>query len=147
MPLLVCIFLILADQLLKRYIVSVLPLGTSIPVVPGIFHITYIQNPGAAFGILENQQTFFIVIGVAILAVAGYFYPRLQQETAWIRYGAAMLLGGAVGNLIDRIWIGRVIDFLDFRIWPIFNLADIAIVCGVGCIMYAIIFQMKEKEH
>jgi len=146
-PLLVCIFLILADQLLKRYIVSVLPLGTSIPVVPGIFHITYIQNPGAAFGILENQQTFFIVIGVAILAVAGYFYPRLQQETAWIRYGAAMLLGGAVGNLIDRIWIGRVIDFLDFRIWPIFNLADIAIVCGVGCIMYAIIFQMKEKEH
>ncbi len=147
MPLLVCIFLILADQLLKRYIVSVLPLGISIPVVPGIFHITYIQNSGAAFGILENQQTFFIVIGVAILAAAGYFYPRLQQETAWIRYGAAMLLGGAVGNLIDRIWIGRVIDFLDFRIWPIFNLADIAIVCGVGCIMYAIIFQMKEKEH
>ena len=147
MPLLVCIFLILADQLLKRYIVSVLPLGTSIPVVPGIFHITYIQNPGAAFGILENQQTFFIVIGVAILAAAGYFYPRLQRETAWIRYGAAMLLGGAVGNLIDRIWIGRVIDFLDFRIWPIFNLADIAIVCGVGCIMYAIIFQMKEKER
>ncbi len=146
MPVLVCVIVILLDQWVKYYIASSLPLGTSIPVLPGIFHITYIQNPGAAFGILENQQTFFILNGVAILIAAAWFYPRLKQETAWVRYGSAMLLGGAVGNLIDRVWLGKVIDFFDFRIWPIFNIADIAIVCGVGCIMYAIVFRMKETE-
>ena len=146
MPGLVCVIVILLDQWVKYYIASSLPLGTSIPVLPGIFHITYIQNPGAAFGILENQQTFFILIGVAILIAAAWFYPRLKQETVWVRYGSAMLLGGAVGNLIDRVWLGKVIDFFDFRIWPIFNIADIAIVCGVGCIMYAIVFRMKETE-
>jgi len=119
--------------------------GMSIPVVTDVFHITYILNPGAAFGILENQRMFFILIGTAILCAAIYFYSYIKKENIFIRYGVSMLLGGAVGNLIDRIRIGYVIDFFDFRIWPIFNIADIAIVVGVGCIVYSVLFSNKLK--
>lgn len=77
--------------------------------------------------------------------VAVCFYQRLQKESPAIKYGTALLLGGAMGNLIDRIWRGQVIDFLDFRVWPVFNIADIAIVIGVGGIMYALL-QQDGKE-
>lgn len=121
-------------------------LGMSIPVIPHVFHITYILNAGAAFGILENQQWFFILVGILVLGAAAWFYSCLQRENAYIRYGVSLLLGGAAGNLIDRIFRGSVIDFFDFRIWPVFNIADIAIVVGVGCIIYSILFKMKEKS-
>ena len=115
--------------------------GMSFPIIQDVFHITFVLNPGAAFGILANQQFFFIGIGIAILLAAVYYYPMLKKQDIWIRYGAALLLGGAVGNLIDRIRYGVVIDFFDFRIWPVFNVADIAIVVGVGCIIYALLFR------
>ncbi len=118
----------------------------SIPVIPQVFHITYILNAGAAFGILENQQWFFILIGLAVLGAAAWFYSCLQRENACIRYGVSLLLGGAAGNLIDRIFRGSVVDFFDFRIWPVFNIADIAIVVGVGCIIYSLLFETKEKS-
>lgn len=146
MPVAVCVFIIILDQLVKLYVQSSMGLGMSIPVIPNVFHITYILNAGAAFGILENQRGFFIFIGILVLAAAGWFYSCLRRENAWIRYGAAMLLGGAVGNLIDRIFQGSVVDFFDFRIWPVFNVADIAIVVGVACIIYSIVFQTKEKS-
>ena len=113
----------------------------SFPIIQDVFHITFVLNPGAAFGILANQQFFFIGIGLLILLAAVYYYPMLKKQDIWIRYGAALLLGGAVGNLIDRIRYGVVVDFFDFRIWPVFNVADIAIVVGVGCIIYALLFR------
>ncbi|MFA6849154.1 MAG: signal peptidase II [Selenomonadaceae bacterium] len=145
MPVLVCISIVILDQIVKFYIQSMMLVGMSIPVVTDVFHITYILNPGAAFGILENQRMFFILIGTAILCAAIYFYSYIKKENIFIRYGVSMLLGGAVGNLIDRIRIGYVIDFFDFRIWPIFNIADIAIVVGVGCIVYSVLFSNKLK--
>ena len=146
MPVAVCVFIIILDQLVKLYVQSSMGLGMSIPVIPNVFHITYILNAAADFGILENQRGFFIFIGILVLAAAGWFYSCLRRENAWIRYGAAMLLGGAAGNLIDRIFQGSVVDFFDFRIWPVFNVADIAIVVGVACIIYSIVFQTKEKS-
>lgn len=119
----------------------------SIQVWPGIFHITYIQNAGAAFGILAEQRWIFIAVSVLLLAAAAFFYPQLRRESAWIRYGAALLVGGAIGNLIDRIWLGQVIDFLDFRVWPVFNIADIGIVVGVGCIMYAMLWKDRKETE
>ena len=145
-PVLLLLGIVILDQLTKICIQSSMTLGMSIPVVKDVFHITYILNPGAAFGILENQQVFFIVVGLAIVAAAVYFYPALRKENGWIRYGAALLMGGAVGNLIDRIQNGLVIDFFDFRIWPVFNVADIAIVVGVGCIIYALLFKADLKR-
>ncbi len=141
MPVFVCAGIILLDQLVKLYIQSTMLPGMSFPIIQDVFHITFVLNPGAAFGILANQQFFFIGIGIAILLAAVYYYPMLKKQDIWIRYGAALLLGGAVGNLIDRIRYGVVIDFFDFRIWPVFNVADIAIVVGVGCIIYALLFR------
>ena len=141
MPVFVCAGIILLDQLVKLYIQSTMLPGMSFPIIQDVFHITFVLNPGAAFGILANQQFFFIGIGLLILLAAVYYYPMLKKQDIWIRYGAALLWGGAVGNLIDRIRYGVVVDFFDFRIWPVFNVADIAIVVGVGCIIYALLFR------
>lgn len=140
-------FLILADQAIKFLVVSLMELGESIPVFAGIFHITYIENPGAAFGLFANQRLIFIVAGVLVIAAACLMYRRLMSEKAIIRWGVALLLGGAVGNLIDRLRIGGVIDFLDFRIWPVFNIADIGICVGVALLMYALIYDTKKEKQ
>ncbi len=132
------ITVIIIDQLTKHYIqFSMLP-GMSIPVIPDIFSITYVQNAGAAFGILEHQRLLFIIITLIILIVCGYFYKKIQKLPKHLRFSIALLLGGAIGNLLDRIRLGIVVDFFDFHIWPVFNIADIAIVCGVILIIYYI---------
>ena len=138
-------FLILVDQAIKFLVVSYMKLGESIPVLAGIFHITYIENPGAAFGLFANQRVIFIVAAALVIAAACLMYRRLMSEKVIVRWGVALLLGGAAGNLIDRVRIGRVIDFLDFRIWPVFNIADIGICIGVSLLMYALLYD-KEKE-
>lgn len=138
-------FIILADQAIKFLVVSYMKLGESIPVLAGIFHITYIENPGAAFGLFANQRVMFIVAAALVIAAACLMYRRLMSEKVIVRWGVALLLGGAAGNLIDRVRIGCVIDFLDFRIWPVFNIADIGICIGVALLMYALLFD-KEKE-
>ena len=138
-------FLILADQAIKFLVVSYMKLGESIPVLAGIFHITYIENPGAAFGLFANQRVIFIVAAALVIAAACLMYRRLMSEKVIVRWGVALLLGGAAGNLIYRVRIGCVIDFLDFRIWPVFNIADIGICIGVALLMYALLFD-KEKE-
>ena len=135
------------DQLIKGLIqVSCLP-GESIPVIEGWFHITYVLNPGAAFGLLENQTWFFILAAAAISLAFIWYYPRLRRECGFLHYGCVAMVSGAMGNLIDRIKTGLVVDFLDFRIWPVFNLADIAIVLGVISMVYAILFKLKEDEE
>ncbi len=143
--LILLIFIIGIDQLSKFYIQSVLALGKSVPVLPDIFHITYILNPGAAFGILEHQRLLFIVVATALLLGVLCFQNRLKKETLRMRLGVALLSGGAIGNLVDRIRLGAVVDFFDFRIWPIFNVADIAIVLGVGLIVWAAFLTTKEE--
>lgn len=140
-------FLILADQAIKFLVVSLMELGESIPVFSGIFHITYIENPGAAFGLFANQRLVFIVAGILVIAASCLMYRRLMSEKAIIRWGVALLLGGAVGNLIDRLRIGGVIDFLDFRIWPVFNIADIGICVGVALLMYALIYDTEKEKQ
>jgi len=141
MPVLVlAIVIALVDQGIKYYVQSQMMLGMSIPVIKGFFHITYILNPGAAFSILEYQTILLIAITVSMLAALVYFYGLIAAGPVLMRLGAGLLAGGAIGNLIDRATTGYVVDFLDFRIWPIFNSADIAIVTGVGFLIYTILF-------
>ena len=121
MPIFLSICIVVLDQVVKFLVAHEMFPGMSIPVIQDVFHITFVLNPGAAFGILAHQRSFFIV-------------------------GTALLLGGALGNLIDRVRFGHVIDFFDFRIWPVFNIADIAIVVGVAAIIYAILFKMHPAE-
>ena len=127
---------IIIDQATKYWIQSRMAYGESAPVIREVFHITYILNPGAAFGILENKTWFFIAVALILLVGVAYLYPRLPANQPIVKLGAGLLVGGAIGNLIDRVRIGYVIDFFDFRIWPIFNVADIAICIGVACIAF-----------
>ena len=146
MPLGIGILVFIIDQLVKHLVVSTMHLGQSLPVIKGIFHITYVLNPGAAFGMLEHQRWFFILVALAAVLLGAAFYKKLQQESFLMRSGAGLLLGGAVGNLADRIQSGLVVDFLDFRIWPVFNIADIAICAGAGILIYDIWQRRNEDE-
>lgn len=139
--------LILAADQLTKYVISAnfLP-GESLPIVPHIFHITYVLNPGAAFGMLPQARWFFVLAAVALFVGFMAYYKRLKRQPAAFYYGCVAMLAGAVGNLIDRIRQGLVIDFFDFRIWPVFNVADIAIVLGVASMVFAILFRMKDAD-
>lgn len=143
--LLLVLFIILLDQLIKYFVSTNMFLGQSIPVLPQIFHLTYIQNPGAAFGILENQRYLFILIAAVLIVAVIYFYKKIIQLSKFFQVGIALLFGGAIGNMIDRIFIGRVIDYMDFRIWPVFNLADIAIVSGCAIIAFNLLFKTERS--
>lgn len=141
---LLALVVLILDQLSKFYVQEHMEVGMSIPVVQDVFHLTYILNPGAAFGLFEYQTGFFVVIALSMIIAAFYFYPRIPQQYKLLRFGIGLMVGGAIGNLIDRIRTGYVVDFFDFRIWPIFNIADTGIVCGVGCIVFTIIYLYKE---
>ncbi|MHC1746362.1 MAG: signal peptidase II [Negativicutes bacterium] len=148
MPVLFLAFIVIGiDRLSKYYIETHMSLGMSIPVVRDFFHITYIINPGAAFGILEYQTGFFIVVSVVMIAAAIWYIPRIPARYRLLRFGIGMQAGGAIGNMIDRIRYGGVVDFLDFRIWPVFNVADMAIVGGVGCILVTLLYVMRKEEE
>ncbi|WP_314597102.1 signal peptidase II [uncultured Selenomonas sp.] len=146
MPIFLSICIVVLDQVVKFLVTHEMFPGMSIPVIQDVFHITFVLNPGAAFGILAHQRSFFIVMGIVIVILGGLFSPYIRRQCRIFRCGTALLLGGALGNLIDRVRFGHVIDFFDFRIWPVFNIADIAIVVGVAAIIYAILFKMHPVE-
>ena len=146
MPIFLSVCIVVLDQVVKFLVTHEMFPGMSIPVIQDVFHITFVLNPGAAFGILAHQRSFFIVMGIVIATLGGLFSPYIRRQCRIFRCGTALLLGGALGNLIDRVRFGHVIDFFDFRIWPVFNIADIAIVVGVAAIIYAILFKMRPAE-
>jgi len=127
----------LVDQASKLLITGTMTLNHSIPVLAGIFHITYIRNPGAAFGIMANRTTVFIAISLLVIAGIIVFYYKQGAKRGIIPSSLGLIAGGALGNLVDRVRFGEVIDFLDFRVWPIFNLADSVIVVGSALLVLA----------
>lgn len=135
LPLLV-VFL---DRVTKWLVISHMTEGESIPVIENLFHWTYVLNPGAAFGMLPHSRLFFLMVGAAAVLSVVWFRQEILAEEWRIRSGAALFLGGALGNLWDRWQTGLVIDFFDFRIWPVFNVADIAICTGVGLILWSMV--------
>lgn len=147
MLILLSLAIIAIDQYTKYYIQAHMLPGASIPVIHDIFHITYVLNPGAAFGMFEHQTAFFVVVAGILLVGAIYFYPRIPQKNYMLRCGIGLQVGGAIGNVIDRIKTGYVVDFLDFRIWPVFNVADIAIVTGVGFIIFHILYLSGKEDE
>ncbi len=131
---------IIADQVTKFIILRDVGLHTAIPVIPGFFQITHVQNPGGAFGFLANQSALvrgilFLAVSTVAVGLVAWFYHKTPPTHRWLAAGFALIFGGAIGNLIDRVRIGRVVDFLDFYIgrwhWPAFNVADSAITIGI----------------
>lgn len=127
---------VIIDQFSKYIVVENMALGESIPIIENIFHLTYILNPGAAFGMFAHNRLFFIGIAVVVIGLIIWARKEILASPLEVKAGAGLFLGGAIGNLIDRARQGVVIDFFDFRIWPIFNIADIAICIGVGLIIW-----------
>ena len=130
--------IIVADQLSKYFVTSLMQAGESIALIENFLHLTFVRNPGAAFGMLPYQTIFFVVITMVVVLFIVYFYRLLSTDHRLLRFSLALLLGGAIGNLIDRLSTGYVVDFIDFKIWPpVFNVADSAIVIGIGLFLIA----------
>jgi signal peptidase II len=125
----ISLLIILLDQLTKYLVLKYMPLHQSIPLIKNILHLTYIQNTGAGFGILKGFNLILIFISLIIIGVILFYFEKIIKEKQ-IHIPIALILGGAFGNLIDRVFLGHVIDFIDFRIWPAFNIADSCITIG-----------------
>lgn len=150
------ILVILLDQSSKYWIVTNFSLYETMEVVPGFFNITYLTNTGAAFGILAGQpalwrQGFFIGVALIAMVAIAFMYRRLSDESVWYEVALGLIGGGALGNLIDRVRLGRVVDFLDVYIdthhWPAFNVADSAITVGVILFLLINLFTDPEKRR
>ncbi len=129
-------FIVFIDQLSKYLAVHFLSSAGSHPVIPGIFHLSYVENTGIAFGFFHSYPQLWLVIislSVAGLAVGSWFFKN-KSLIQRIAYG--FILGGAIGNWIDRLRVHYVIDFLDFRVWPVFNIADSFITIGVAIFIW-----------
>ena len=132
---------ILAENALKSVV--------TIPIIKNIFHLTYVENRGIAFGLFSGGRIVFVIVSVIVLAILSYVVFKTEKpiRTVWLKGGSALIFGGAIGNMIERIAKGYVVDFLDFRIidFPVFNIADIAVVAGaIAAIVYVVFFD-KEK--
>jgi signal peptidase II len=132
---------IIIDQMSKYFVVKYLkPIG-SFPIINNIFHFTYVENRGAAFGILQNRTLFFIIMTVIVGTILIYSIVKIPGSTFY-KFTLSMILGGAIGNLIDRVRLGYVVDFIDFKFFPaVFNLADSMIVVGAFLLCYILIFK------
>ncbi len=131
--------LLIIDQLTKIIILKNFQPGDSFPVIKNIFHITFVRNKGVAFGIFSETDSIIIwfsfvaaILIVLILIFSGKFFQKARSSRIFL----SLILAGAVGNLIDRIRFGYVLDFLDFRIWPVFNIADTAITVGTALLIF-----------
>ncbi|AEM78911.1 signal peptidase II [Thermoanaerobacter wiegelii] len=143
MEIIIVAFVVLLDQVTKYLAVKYLMPIWSYPVIKNFLHLTYVENKGAAFGMLQNKTLFFIVITVIVGAVLIYSMIKLPENSVY-NYTLAMILGGAIGNLIDRVRLGYVVDFIDFKFFPaVFNVADSFIVIGAIILGYLMIFMEK----
>ena len=149
-PAAVSALVVIADQISKALILKYLPVHHSIPVIRGLFDITHIHNPGGAFGLMANMSETvrtFVFIFVSSLAVCLilYLFIKTPRSHTFLAIGFALILGGAVGNLIDRFRFGVVVDFLDVYVgkfhWPAFNIADSAITVGILIFLSHLLFK------
>ena len=131
------LIIILLDQTTKFLVKNALQLNQTLPIISNVFHLTYINNTGAGFGILKAQALILIFISIFVIGILLYNFDRIKNNETLLQILAGFVLGGTIGNLIDRLAYGHVIDFLDFQIWPIFNFADSFVTIGViGLIIY-----------
>ncbi len=139
--------IILFDQIVKYAIRSTMYVGQTIPILDDIFHITYVQNRGAAFNMLDGKSLILIMVPAVAICVAIWYMEKHLEEHWTLLVSLLLIISGGIGNLIDRCFMGFVTDMFDFRIWPVFNVADIAVCVGAGIlILYTFAFY-EEKEN
>ena len=153
---LIAVAIILLDQATKRVIVGTLQLGQGLPIVPGFFDLVFVLNPGAAFSFLATlpdsvRNPFFITISVTAVILILVYRTRHLQQHELASLSLALVLGGAIGNLIDRLRYGMVVDFLLVHVyeyhWPAFNVADSAISVGVGLMLLDMLLDWHRERR
>ena len=142
--------LVLLDQATKLAAVSALKDGCPYVLIPGVFQLQYLENRGAAFGLLQNARIFFLAVTLIALAAVIYVLVRLPLKRRYIvlRFLMVLIAAGAVGNMIDRVFLGYVRDFLYFSLidFPIFNVADIYVTCATILLILLLLFYYKEED-
>ena len=116
----------------------------SVPLLGEYIRLTYVENRGAAFGVLQNQTYFFVVVGLVVIAVIIASYRYIPEPSWFLNLCLGLQMGGAIGNLIDRIRVGYVVDLIDLTFWPVFNIADSAICVGVAGFALSVLFPPRE---
>ena len=153
---LIALAIVLTDQATKAIVLRTMRLGQSIPIVPGYFDLTFVLNPGAAFSLLATlperiRSPFFILISVAAAVLIIVYRARHLRGHRLATVSLGLILGGAVGNLIDRIRYGVVVDFLDAHVhqyhWPVFNVADSAISVGVTLLLIEMLLEWRRERR
>ncbi|RDY24894.1 signal peptidase II [Romboutsia maritimum] len=144
---LIIVLLIGIDQLSKWWALNYLQDALSIPVIQNVFHLTYVENRGAAFGMFQNNQIIFIIVAL-IASVFGLYYLHTKKVSIISKMGIILIISGAIGNLIDRVRLGFVVDYFDFRVvWQyVFNIADIFVVLGTIFLCVYILFSEEKKQ-
>ncbi|MGC4375567.1 signal peptidase II [Fictibacillus sp. Mic-4] len=139
------------DQLSKWWIVKHLEYGETIPVIRHLFYITSQRNRGAAFSILQNQMWFFIIITIIVIIAVMYYMGKVPKNQLLLKIALGLVLGGAIGNFVDRIFRGEVVDFIGVIIvhyyFPVFNIADSALTIGVIFIFIHTYLESKRKKE
>jgi len=153
---LIALGIILLDRATKLAIIQTLRLGQGIPVIPGFFDIVFVLNPGAAFGLLatlsdEVRNPLFIFISILAVVLIVFYHTRYLRSHRLVSVALGLVLGGAVGNLIDRLRYGMVVDFLDVHAgpyhWPAFNVADSAISVGVSLMILDMLLDWQRERR
>lgn len=130
------------DQLSKHLSQGFLSFWVAKPIIPNILFFQLVHNYGAAYGIFQHQRLFLLCVS-AIVIFGGFFFSKSICTSIWARWGLTLLLIGAIGNFIDRLFLGYVIDFIDIRIFPVFNVADVCIDAGIVCFLIDTFFQSR----
>lgn len=139
---------IAADRLVKYLTASQMIPGETIPVIRDVFHITYVQNRGAAFSMMEGQTVFLVILPAAALTAAlVLLIVKHRKWNTMLNVSVALICGGGTGNVIDRMMQGYVVDTFDFRVFPVFNIADIAICVGCGLLLLDVLLSERKDRR
>ena len=122
---------VILDQFTKFLVKKNFQLNQSMPIIKNIFHLTYVTNTGSAFGLFKGLNVFFVFFSIIVIIAIYCYIKRILGNEKILQFAIGLLLGGTIGNLIDRLVYGAVIDFIDFRIWPVFNMADSAVTISI----------------
>lgn len=145
-----CLLLVVLDQFTKVLALQNLKGQEPITIIPDVFQLLYVENRGAAFGILQNKQWVFLIITAIVLAALIWVLPRMSRERHFLplRLCLCFIGAGAVGNMIDRIFRGYVVDFFYFKLidFPVFNVADIYVTTSAIVLIFLIVFLYKEED-
>jgi signal peptidase II len=138
------------DQVVKKVVTSLMELGESVDFIGTVVRFTRTANTGAAFGMLRGRSLLFIIISAVAAAAIACFWRQIARQRAWEQLAFGLVMGGAVGNLIDRIRFGAVVDFINIGIgdlrWPYFNVADSAITIGVSILAFHLLFRAQSRD-